>query len=872
MNKLWSKNLIYETNNINMEKITAQEKLQHFDIYRWALDKFIWFKDVDLVIDDKAETCYFSPTEKKVAIAWKWLTEKQAAEDKDFEDLKVKFWIFHEFSHYRDMIKETEETWNKSMIKILTEIWKRVIIIKDWDKIKKIPLWSIIHTLYNCIDDIIVNTEVWNYVYSEITWDDMKSVYQKYLFADYKGDNKEEQSVVEIRDAITSKQEKKAELNLDEPVDYSKLPWYKALPYYFLRKYMVRDQEVILSEQLRTVLFDNKWKSRVWSESFKKLIEVFEKKISESKKGIRHEMLKDKLEEQLNLLKNIVRTQPLRNVELKKALLDSLPDGTTVITSWWKKIKGLDKNITWFLSLEDIIWLFTVTQGKDKDHRLVVSPDKRYEIIHKFFEPILMTYILMEQLDKDIPDKDTNPNQGNGSRQSNWEDSWDNNNQWWGSWWWELWDIAQEWREDKDWDEEWNNKNKSDWEQDSKDGKEWEKNWEENEDDKEIPWAIWDRIRDLKKVINYKQGEKAKENIKKQSQKSWKTLSEILKDHWFSSEEADAAKKSLDNVIRNFSEEIKEFTEMLKDELKKLEIEYEKEYFLSRKWNNVNYDAARKEIWKHLIDWDFEWSRMFDKKKFKEAIQEEFKKLVFYFMLDVSWSTEQFRSDEWYLNWIAIALAAALHNVEQDISDLIGDPNYTIPINFIVYANSAELIKCKYNSFDEMLAEANYKIITLSWWTSDIDWWSKSAEKLIEDFEDNETYVEDIKDDKMKAVVLQIADLDVTEYGVQEFRSKLKEKYWDKIDEVIKWIETKRLILWEKYEAEKFLSEEEIKKMEWEFKPTIIRDPETKQPIRDEFWNIRVKINEVGVKRKSEISDNVKKLFENLFIETMKKK
>ena len=60
--------------------------------------------------------------------------------------------------------------------------------------------------------------------------------------------------------------------------------------------------------------------------------------------------------------------------------------------------------------------------------------------------------------------------------------------------------------------------------------------------------------------------------------------------------------------------------------------------------------------------------------------------------------------------------------------------------------------------------------------------------------------------------------------------------------------------------------------MGWEFKPTIVYDPETNQPILDENWNIRVKYNEIGVKRKSEISDNVKKLFENLFIDTMKKK
>jgi len=830
-----------------MEKLTSKERLKHFDAYRWALDNFIWFKDVELVVDDNAETCSFYPTEKKVAIAWKWLKENQEAEDKDFEELKLKFWIFHEFSHYRDMIKEAVPEWNKSMIKILTEIWKRSIIVKDWGKAKKIPLGSIIHTLYNCIDDIVVNTEVWNYTKSEITWDDMESVYQKYLFADYKGDDKEKQSVIEIRDMITSRMQKKAELNLDEPVDYSKEPIHRALPFYFIRKYMVRNQSIILPPDLQSVLFNDNWKPRQWGDSFKKLKEIFEKKISEAKKwNPRYEMFKDKLTEHLNSLNTIIKSQPLKNVELKKALLDSLPNWTTIITSWWKKTKWIDKNITWSLSLEDIIKLFTITQGKDKDHRLVVSPGKRYEIIHKFFEPIQVTYILMELLDEDIKDeKNRNSNGWNG-----WEGegSWDAGQ--WGS-------NSWEWQES--WDEkgEWNN---------------WEEDKEEWEDDEEIWWEIWNRIRDLKDALNYQEEQEAKEKIKKQSQKSWKSLSDILQEHWFSVNEAEQAKNLLDTVIKNFSEEIKDFTEMLENELRKLEEKYEKEYFLSKKWNDVNYNSARKEIAKHIIDWDFEWARMFNKKRFKEELKDEFKKLVFYFMLDVSWSTAQFRWEEWYLNWIAMALASALHNVEQNIRDLLEDPSYTIPINFIVYANWAELIKCKYNSFDEMLAEANYKIITLDWGTDDVYWRQKSSEKVIEDFDSNESYVEDIENDKMKAVVLQIADLDVTEYWVKEFRERLKEKYWDNANQILKWIETKRLILWEKHDVERFLSEEEIKKIEWEFKPTIIYDPETNQPILDENWNIRVKYNEIGVKRKSEISDNVKKLFENLFIDTMKKK
>jgi hypothetical protein len=43
--------------------------------------------------------------------------------------------------------------------------------------------------------------------------------------------------------------------------------------------------------------------------------------------------------------------------------------------------------------------------GKENDHRLVVSPARRYDIISEIFEPIMTTFILMALLDKDLPKK-----------------------------------------------------------------------------------------------------------------------------------------------------------------------------------------------------------------------------------------------------------------------------------------------------------------------------------------------------------------------------------------------------------------------------------------------------------------------------------
>lgn len=826
-----------------MEKINYDEYLKKIAVYRSALDKFIWFRDVKLVVDEHAETCYFSPKERKVAIPLKWIEEWQLSLDQIFEELKMKFGVFHEFSHYRDMIKESDLSWNKSMLEIMTEMSKKKIEINEWWKIKTIPLGNVIRTLYNCIDDIVVNTEVGNYIPAEITLDAMKSVYQRSLFADYKkGEGNSDTS-----------QNDERKLNMDEPVDYTKIPWYKALPYYFLRKYMVSDQEIILPDAIKSTLFNERWKPDVWSNSIRKIIKIFEKKLEESKtSNPRYASFEKVLKQQLTLLKNIDITNI--NTYLKKWLIDHIPNGTIIKTSSGSKMKWKDSLISASLSLEDIVGLLTITKGANSDHHLVVSPKVRYQIIQKIFEPILTTLIMMHLLDEDIPADD-----------ANWKGKWcggtgNENGESWGKT--ENWEKS-EWEGWRGW-EKGEDSDKSEW-------KDLE-GWNEKDNSEDIWGELWNRIRDLKDIIEYQDNKQKEEEKKNQAKTTWKSLSDILKNHGFSSEDASKAIKSLNLVIENFKEEIKEFTQMLEEELEKLELEYKKEMILARKWKRANYTAVRKELWNHYDDLDISRERIWEKKKIKEILEQEFKKLVFYFMLDVSWSTGQFRWDSWYLNWIAIALAVALHNVEQDIRKLIEDPWYTIPINFIIYANWAELITFKYNSFDEMLAEANYKIISLDGGTYDVDWWNKSAEKIITDFDNNQWYVEDIESDKMKAIVLQIADSDVTEEGVQSFKTKLRERYWDQTDELLKWIETKRLILWERRDGEDFITEEEYEsKKNSSFPPVPIIDPKTGMIEKNTEKKIHVKISEIGIKKKSEITENVKKLFDNLFVDSLKK-
>ena len=73
-----------------METSAQQDQLKNFEAYKSALDRFIWFKDVDLVIDVDAETCYFAPWEKKVAISWRWekREEKRALTEEEYRQMQ----------------------------------------------------------------------------------------------------------------------------------------------------------------------------------------------------------------------------------------------------------------------------------------------------------------------------------------------------------------------------------------------------------------------------------------------------------------------------------------------------------------------------------------------------------------------------------------------------------------------------------------------------------------------------------------------------------------------------------------------------------------------------------------------------------------
>lgn len=807
--------------NLN-DVLGLQAEFEKFkEEYKNDLLRFIWYKDdVDFVLDEKADTFYFSPKGKKIWIPMKWIKEYTTLlhnNDESLESHKMdgKFSLAHEFSHFRDMLKEQEITSESSMYKVLKKLSGKKIKIDDK---KIIPIWKMIHTIYNCIDDIIVNYEVMNFEWFGIDKNIVKEIYQKNLFADYK----------ELPD-------KSKKLNLDEPVNYSGLPDYTALSYYFLRKKMVPDQGIILSDDLKNILFNEKWQNIPWGTSLKRLKELFNKEVEEAKNSdnpvikARYEQLKLALNNQKIKLDHI---NTLWITWLLGIALKSLKnyDVSRISTSW--------------LTLERIIDLFTVNKWWDDSHILCISPDLRYKIYEAIFEPIIETLILIHALHNEIKD-------WNGWWKWEWEE------------WWEGWDWGEEWWQWGEqwwgwWDEEW------EWEEWEDEGWEW---WEPQSGNGSYNRSLEDALKFIEEAAEYNQGKKKEEQVKKEAEKVWKTIIEVLWDKWISPEDW----KFKEKIQKNFSEYITQITKILYDELYALEIQRDTTNIISKKWS-LNYNEFMKEFSKSFVDGDFSEKSIYDRKRNIEKIKEEFKKLCFYFMIDVSWSTEWFKWENWLLNGIPLSLALAIKNAERAIQNLSGDPSYSIPIKFIIYTDSVNYFTDD-KDIDDMEAEivrVSSKIARISGWTEDTHGWTMVWQELSKDFQNHPEYIEDIKGWKMKPVVVQIADTDVSEDGVTGLEKVIERNFGTEIKDALM---PKRIILWQEQIRE--MGEDEFKELNWKGKwnwhPEYVRWPDG-AIVTDKYWKKMIRVKEIWVRNKKEIVDGIKSLFKNFFADMIKEK
>lgn len=801
-----------------MEKIEnliedLQSQFEEFkNKYENDLYSFIWYADnAEFVLDEKADTFYFSPKEKKVWIPLKWFIEYLAlskssdkSEQLELQKLNWKFWLAHEFSHFRDMMKEQEVSGESSMYRVLKKL--------SWQKIKLsdelvIPIGNMIHDIYNSIDDIIVNYEVMNFVNFGIDKNAVRELYQKVNFADY-----------------DTQSDWTKTLNLDHAVDYSQIPDYTALAYYFLRKKMVPDQPIMLSENLQKILFDKNQRNIPWSATIKQLKKLFEDEVELAKNSTdpkvkkRYEKLVMALNTNARDLSVLVNDWIKINNKLLTLAINQL---TTYDTS---RISAAS------ISLDNIINLFTVNKWWDDGHILCISPDLRYKIYEAIFDPIIRTLILIYCLHNDIKD-----------------------------WFW-----YGKWKNGEDW--EWQDKSEWEWKE------EWEGEWESECEWDNEKWSysrsLEDALKSIEEAQEYGEEKRKQKQRKEQTDKVWQSILDLLKDKWVSKEDYEFKNE----VQSNFLPYIEEITKILYDELYSLDIQQDTANIISKKWN-LNYDEFTKQIPDSILDGDFSKKSIYERRKHIETIKEEFKKLAFYFMIDVSGSTDRFKWKKWLLNWVPLSLALAIKNVERAIQNLSGDMSYTIPVKFIIYTNSVNHFTTDEDlkDFDTEVIKVNSAIAKVSGWTDDRQWWKMAWQSLSSDFVNHPEYIEEIKQWKLKPVVLQIADSDVSEDWVEWLRKEIEKQFWEEIEKALM---PKRIILWEEIDVER--TEEELAKMSedpsnkrWNRSPEYVRLPDGTIKA-DERGRKMVRVKEIWVRSKTEIIKWIRALFQNFFVDVIK--
>jgi hypothetical protein len=187
---------------------------------------------------------YFDHRNGRVAVSLKHFVEMK----KEGSSREMIEWAMgHEIKHHADMTEDPEGylgNFERNKEKAKSRAGEALDILRQNNK--DIPSyvnekWTVqflgkqIHNLYNCLDDIFVNRAVANHFnrFSKegILGSDVCDFYAQKLFP-----GKQTESGETI-------------------VDYSKLPKTKQLSYYFLRKFMVPDEEMLVSAEVREKIY-----------------------------------------------------------------------------------------------------------------------------------------------------------------------------------------------------------------------------------------------------------------------------------------------------------------------------------------------------------------------------------------------------------------------------------------------------------------------------------------------------------------------------------------------------------------------------------------------------------------------------------------
>lgn len=768
-------------NNIHQypEDLLQSELKLFVKQYEHDLLSFIWYYDkAKFTIDAEENTFYFRPKDKVVWIPLDWFLRYISDKDNPKHLSTAKIGLTHEFSRFRDMLREKISTGKSSMYDALKNLNSKKIPLADG---KTLPIGEKIHTFYNCIDDIIINEEVMKFLPFELGKKDFQDDYQQDAFPDYNADGT---------------------LNTTDPVDYTKRPYHIALPYYFLRNGMVPDQEILLDPALRALFFSPQNGKKIsWRKSYEQLLALLESTIhtaentSDPKQQANYSQLKSALIAQKVKLKNLIS-----NPQMQQALISQV----------WTKIGeyyDISKVNPMMLSLYDLIYSLAVSQGKEYNHQLCVMPSLRYRVYEKIFEPLLETLILLDAL------------KGN----------------------------LQKWTDKK---------------------RNWEKNWEKKRISPLSGKGTYERsleehIKELENIIDYQKLKELQEKLNEEKKQTELKLSSLTEHFGIS----DADAHFTEQVKKNFSIYTTAILDILYKELAAIDVQLQTEYHASKKWK-LNYDAFMDEFPTSFVDGDFSQKPIYERCEFTEALEQDFKKLLFYFVLDVSGSTEAFRWDDGLMNGIMTSLTIALKNVEKKIQMMLADPGYKIPVKFVIYTDKVVYSSTEQNLDDKPyeieLIKANKLLNTISWGTNDVQWWRQISQCLLSDLEWDEDYLMEIKKGERKSVVLQISDSDVTDYGLQYLKTHIEKAFWS---DVVNNLMAKRIILWET--INRTYTEAELKR--WGLRSDeYVKDHNGQEIIKDGKKLITVK--EVGVRSKNEIIKQIAKIFENFFADIPIKK
>lgn len=159
---------------------------------------------------------------------------------------------------------------------------------------------------------------------------------------------------------------------------------------------MVRDQKMLLPEDLQNILFQQGGRKRTWKESYTQTLQLLTREIENAKKSS-----DPKIQETYQKLRSALHHQKMK--------LQPSAHQQSLISSVCNEIKKSGKWDTssmnvFTISLYDIIQLLNISKGQDHDHQLCVMPSLRYRLYEGVFEPILETLILVDELKNGMSD------------------------------------------------------------------------------------------------------------------------------------------------------------------------------------------------------------------------------------------------------------------------------------------------------------------------------------------------------------------------------------------------------------------------------------------------------------------------------------